>query len=422
VLANGNPPTTSTLLGDSGSGTVTPQVCQPSGASFTCAAQSGSNVLSVGGFQYSGTYNAATYTWTITGTGMIRNPNGAAVKKTITRVVTVSQNQNGPMATAWGRIYQDTSSTCLTIPDGTDVPGSLGTRGNLCLVGASVTGATSTVDVGGNVTLTPGNPFPKTNTGALDAGAGSGWTNPDYIYADDSSYATATVAGSGSSPNLLATGYGISIPSNSTLNGIQVKVFRYASAGNTLKDLTIQLLKAGVPVGNNKAVTAWWQTGAASNANYGANNDVWGTTWTGSDVDDPNFGVEIAAQNGTGTSARHRGHRRGRDHRHVHPTAGRRLDRRLGHAGGQGEHHRHVQLQRCGRALTVHLGGQRLGRDGHELADPRQAHGGLHLLVQPRGARAEASVRRLVRHGADLRRQHDVRRQRREAGVRAQRR
>jgi hypothetical protein len=302
VLANGVP-TTTTLLGDDGSGTVTPFVCQPSGASFSCNPQSGSNVLSIGGFTYSGTFDAATYTWTISATGMTRNPNGAAIKKTVTRVVTVSQNPNGPLSSSWNRIYQDDSGNCLTVPDGSDITGSLGTRGDLCLVGASVLGSTSNVDVGGNVTLTSGNPFPKTNTGTLQAGAGAGWTNSQNIYDDDSDYATAVVAASGTSPNLLATGYGLSIPSGSAINGIQVKVFRFASAGNALKDLTIQLLKAGVPVGSNKATSSWWQTGASSNASYGANNDVWGTTWTGDDVNNAGFGVEVAAQNASGSSA-----------------------------------------------------------------------------------------------------------------------
>jgi Tfp pilus assembly protein PilX len=74
-------------------------------------------------------------------------------------------------------------------------------------------------------------------------------------------------------------------------------------AAATLQDGTVQLLKAGAPVGNNKAVASTWSTTTSTQVNYGTASDLWGTTWTAADLNASNFGLRFAAKNtGAGTA------------------------------------------------------------------------------------------------------------------------
>jgi Tfp pilus assembly protein PilV len=103
---------------------------------------------------FSGVYDAATRVWTITSVGAITNPTGPGagdVKRTITSRVQVVENPSGPTVSKWNRIYDDDTSSCLTLSS-IDIPSPLTTRGNLCLTGTTkLTG--SAVHVGGTTTL-----------------------------------------------------------------------------------------------------------------------------------------------------------------------------------------------------------------------------------------------------------------------------
>jgi hypothetical protein len=69
-----------------------------------------------------------------------------------------------------------------------------------------------------------------------------------------------------------------------------------SGVGAVIKDTTVQLLKAGSPVGTNKASGATWDV--VSNAiPYGSTSDMWGTTWTPADVNASNFGLRFVAKN-----------------------------------------------------------------------------------------------------------------------------
>ena len=104
--------------------------------------------------------------------------------------------------------------------------------------------------------------------------------------------------------SLEAKKFGFAIPSNATIKGIQVQVRRLAenSGSSYILDTKVQLLKAGVPVGDNKAdlVTPWSETGATGESvsypKTGASTDLWGTDWTYEDINHDDFGVYIVAQ------------------------------------------------------------------------------------------------------------------------------
>lgn len=90
----------------------------------------------------------------------------------------------------------------------------------------------------------------------------------------------------------------LEVPTSATIDGIKVELERsgplLAGGQGSVKDNTIQMLKAGTAVGNNKAdtVTSWPENDAVKT--YGGSTDLWGTTWSASDFDDADFGVRIA--------------------------------------------------------------------------------------------------------------------------------
>ncbi len=120
------------------------------------------------------------------------------------------------------------------------------------------------------------------------------WSNPGYITAPDASYATATMGAGGVSEYLQGTSFGFTIPLNATINGITVSIMRKDSG--PIRDEEVRLLKAGSPVGSNRASSTNWPTSMAL-ATYGSASDLWGTTWTPAEINAGSFGVALSVQN-----------------------------------------------------------------------------------------------------------------------------
>jgi hypothetical protein len=247
---------------------------------------------------YSGTIDA-NYVWTITSVGKAKNAIGGSAQatRTLTRTATVRGLNNGATVGAWSRFYHDSTSTCLTISAVT-IPDSISSRGGLCLTnGAHITGATTKVSVGTNVTIST-----AASTSVTDqAGAGTGWTTSANIASSNNVYATNSIAGAGSSPNLDATSFGFAIPADATINGIVVNVERKAATASRVSDTDVLMLKAGAAVGTDKAVAGTWTTTDAVRT-YGTSSDLWGTTWTPAEVNAGNFGLRFKAQATSGTA------------------------------------------------------------------------------------------------------------------------
>lgn len=137
-------------------------------------------------------------------------------------------------------------------------------------------------------------------------GTGGSWTNTGNILADDTNYATVTIGTNGTSEYLQATNYGFSIPAGAVINGIQVTLARQSSSntgGASTNDADLNLLKGGVIVGTDKAVTTDWPT-TMTPTTYGGVADLWGTTWTPADINASNFGVSLSVLNQSGFSNR----------------------------------------------------------------------------------------------------------------------
>jgi len=138
-------------------------------------------------------------------------------------------------------------------------------------------------------------------------GGGFDWLNPASVSANDNVYATSLITGSNKSTfHLDAKNWGFQtsnsalpnfIPSNATINGIEVFVKLRKSNAGSIRDHVIQLLKNGSTAGANKARgnTRWPTT--ATEIQFGSNIDPWGTTWTAADLVNTGFGVRIQARN-----------------------------------------------------------------------------------------------------------------------------
>lgn len=89
--------------------------------------------------------------------------------------------------------------------------------------------------------------------------------------------------------------YNFSVTSTSGVTGFGVTFQAYTTTNTTL---SIQLLKNGLAVGTPKTQTL---TTVPTIYSLGASNDLWGTTWVFSDINNTQWGVQITAS-GTGTT------------------------------------------------------------------------------------------------------------------------
>ncbi|SEG53090.1 hypothetical protein SAMN04488130_1301, partial [Flavobacterium urumqiense] len=119
------------------------------------------------------------------------------------------------------------------------------------------------------------------------------WSNPNYILADDTSYSTSILTLGQSTQYLQGTNYGFAIPAGVVINGIAVSILRQSNA-SSISDGRVQLVKNGIIVGNNYGTAAIWST-TMTTENYGSPTDLWGTTWTATDINNANFGIVLSA-------------------------------------------------------------------------------------------------------------------------------
>lgn len=153
----------------------------------------------------------------------------------------------------------------------------------------------------GNATPIINSPGTMTN---VDGGEGTGtdpWSNVNNATSSDDAYATCAMGGLDSSDFLDATNFGFNIASGSSIRGIKVEIERKGSATNAVSDILIQIIKGGTATGTSQSLGANWPTTDAYES-FGDRDNLWGTTWTTTDINASNFGVRIQAVNNTGSS------------------------------------------------------------------------------------------------------------------------
>ena len=136
---------------------------------------------------------------------------------------------------------------------------------------------------------------------------GTDWTSPSNVQTSDNAFATCLITGSNKPTYYLdAKNWGFQstnnalvnyIPGSATINGIEVFITIKKTGPGKIRDNKIILLKAGNEAGSSKARgSVLWPT-TASETKFGGSIDLWGTTWTASDIIDAGFGIRISAKN-----------------------------------------------------------------------------------------------------------------------------
>jgi hypothetical protein len=136
-----------------------------------------------------------------------------------------------------------------------------------------------------------------TPTAAVDdARMGSiAWLDVGNATVNDGAFArTGSMTGMVSTHWLRTSGFGAALPARSIVRGFIVRVTRKASFVDEIGDQSIAMAKAGVP-GTGRVAAGSWPT-TPNTVSYGSASDLWGTTWTPTDVNAADFGVAIAAR------------------------------------------------------------------------------------------------------------------------------
>lgn len=132
-------------------------------------------------------------------------------------------------------------------------------------------------------------------SGTITSDSGNGgtiaWGNPSFAGSDNTQYATAAEGGMGPSTSeyLKFLNFGFSIPAGSIINGIRFDVIRKSDSGSVV-DSEVKTVKGGTVGGNNNAGGGAWGI-VDEFPFYGGSADLWGRTWTYSDINANDFGI-----------------------------------------------------------------------------------------------------------------------------------
>lgn len=126
------------------------------------------------------------------------------------------------------------------------------------------------------------------------------WTNPTNIFSTSwaNGYTSAVLTLSQETYCIKATNFGFSIPTGATVNGIIVNINRYQDDGYIV-DSVARIVKGGVIGTTDKSKGEYWPVTTAGRdtpATYGSSTDLWGETWTPSDINSSNFGFALGGR------------------------------------------------------------------------------------------------------------------------------
>ena len=100
---------------------------------------------------------------------------------------------------------------------------------------------------------------------------------------------------------IVGQGFGFSIPTGATINGIvvtlQAQSYDAQGAGNNARDYSVKIVKNNTITGTDKSTLAsLTPNGQFVNRTYGSSTDLWGETWTAADINNSNFGIAYSAE------------------------------------------------------------------------------------------------------------------------------
>lgn len=135
--------------------------------------------------------------------------------------------------------------------------------------------------------------FPE--TGDVDTAFGaSNWSNSDRIVTSNDSYASIFLNDT-LSVYLKGSNFGFAIPDGATINGIELGIEGYSNSPNAYKDARVRIVKGGAIGSTDKANSAFYPTSEAT-VTYGSSSDLWGETWTSTNINASSFGAVLSVQ------------------------------------------------------------------------------------------------------------------------------
>jgi len=159
--------------------------------------------------------------------------------------------------------------------------------------------------------LDPSVGLTMTGQGGQDTSAGTdSWTNPQFITADDISFAISTPDNSDEiSYWLTATNFSFDVPEGATITGIEAQYYIYDDYDDEEDEEgavdMVKVIIGGTVTGDDMQTgtgslpdNTWWTI------TYGGDGELWGTTPTVEDVNSDDFGVAITITPDEASSAR----------------------------------------------------------------------------------------------------------------------
>jgi len=128
------------------------------------------------------------------------------------------------------------------------------------------------------------------------------WTDVNNSQAQDDSFAGAILGdgfgGEETSHYIKATNFSFAIPTDATIDGIVVEVDKSElDASDDVFDNTVRIVKGNTIGSTDRADSTEWQVGDDDTYfSYGSSSDLWGETWTESDIEASDFGFAISAR------------------------------------------------------------------------------------------------------------------------------
>jgi hypothetical protein len=152
-------------------------------------------------------------------------------------------------------------------------------------------------------------PIPATLVAAESNATGLSFSAAANASRSDNHYAFAqpleALQGEERTQYLKASGFNISIPANAVICGLTVHILKRASgvsSSTTVSDEDIRIIKEGVLAGQNKRSSVAWASELVTES-YSGDATYWGTTLTPADLNDPRFGVALAARMASSVAA-----------------------------------------------------------------------------------------------------------------------
>lgn len=134
-------------------------------------------------------------------------------------------------------------------------------------------------------------------------GSTNTWYEPGLARCDDdASFATTDLLNNGQiSSYIIFENFGLSVPQEATVEGIEVVVIRRSHQAARLSDRSVRLIRNGRLVGQDQRSSEPWEENWEA-VYYGGEDQTWGSAWVPTLVNSSQFGVAISVEQLGGSS------------------------------------------------------------------------------------------------------------------------